>query len=124
MTYEFFFAVALSLHGHLLEVDLADTPKTRAQGLMGRRELAEGTGMFFRFEEPERLSFWMKKTPVPLSIAFFDADLKLINKEDMEPMSLEPHLSARPALYALEVPQGWFETHGVEVGDTLKLLDE
>ena len=91
---------------------------------MGRTELKEGEGMLFVFKEPAMLSFWMKNTLIPLSIAFFDEEKRLINKADMEPISLKTHISAKPAVYALEVPQGWYERHAVDVGDTLELLDE
>ena len=62
-----------------LNVELADTPAERARGLMFRQSLGESEGMLFVFEKPETPSFWMKNTKIPLSIAFFDEDKKLIN---------------------------------------------
>ncbi|MBF8263837.1 MAG: hypothetical protein HW387_1502 [Parachlamydiales bacterium] len=99
-----------------LTVDLAQTPSERSLGLMGRKSLPEGTGMLFVYEKPGILSFWMKNTRIPLSIAFFDAGRRLINTVDMDPPQgthLPIYQSAKPAQYALEVPQGWFESHGI-----------
>jgi uncharacterized protein len=99
-----------------LIVERAETEEAQAQGLMNRLILPEGTGMLFIFDEPEILSFWMKNTLIPLSIGFFDENRCLINIENMDPPkngSLPTYKSQKPARYALEVPQGWFERHHI-----------
>jgi hypothetical protein len=53
-----------------LQVEIARTEKERARGLMRRRSLPDGKGMLFVFERDQILSFWMKDTLIPLSIAF------------------------------------------------------
>jgi hypothetical protein len=68
----------------------------------------------------------MKDTFIPLSIAFFDAGKTCINILDMDPpigKTLVEYRSTAPALYALEVPQGWFEKHGVKRGSKFSFLD-
>ena len=62
----------LSIGGHRLTVEIAATPEQRATGLMNRFSLQPDHGMLFVFEAPQPLSFWMKDTYVPLSIAFVD----------------------------------------------------
>ena len=52
-----------------LEAEVAADGPSRAAGLMHRRELPAGQGMIFLFPRDERLSFWMKDTPLPLSVA-------------------------------------------------------
>lgn len=54
-------------------VELADTPESRAQGLMFRAELAPAAGMLFVYETPRRAQFWMKNTLIALDMIFADA---------------------------------------------------
>ncbi|MDP1607734.1 MAG: DUF192 domain-containing protein [Chlamydiales bacterium] len=117
----------LTIAGIALTVEIADKEESRKQGLMFRRELAEGKGMLFIHETPQVLSYWMKNTYVPLSIAFFDSDRTLLNIEDMpsckEDSSLKSFRSKTPALYALEVPRGWFEKHNIKPGMKFSFRD-
>lgn len=121
------FSESLQLGGQRLEVELADSAEARKKGLMYRERLADGTGMLFVFEEPDILSFWMKNTLIPLSIAFFDEDRTLLNIEDMVPVQkgekLTSFKSASLARYALEVPLGWFRKHKIVPGMKFSLLD-
>ncbi|MFN7729033.1 MAG: DUF192 domain-containing protein [Bdellovibrio sp.] len=108
-----------------LLVEVADTPQRLARGLMFRTSLGEGKGMLFIFENEEIRGFWMKNTFVPLSIGFFDRNKKLLEIQDMEPVKSEMELnppsytSNAPAMYALEVPRGWFQKHKIKIGDPL-----
>lgn len=113
-----FIAAKIILGGHAIEVEIADTDRARSRGLMGRDSLKPGTGMLFVYEKPQLLSFWMKNTKIPLSIAFFDERKILFQILDMDPPeeSLESYQSSRPAQYALEVPQGWFEANKIRPG--------
>jgi uncharacterized membrane protein (UPF0127 family) len=66
------------------------------------------------------MSFWMKNTLIPLSIAFIATDGRIIEIKDMEPLNLSPVQSSRSVRYALEVPQGWFSRAGIGVGDIIQ----
>ncbi len=89
---------------------------------MYRDSLPENHGMLFVFDREQPLAFWMKNTKIPLSIAFLNKDFVIVDIQDMEPFSEKTHISAVPAMYALEVNQGFFRKHGIEVGDTLKFV--
>ncbi len=121
-------AVEIQVGDAILSVEVVDCHKTRAQGLMGRKELAEGKGMLFVYPAPEKLVFWMKNTLIPLSIAFFDENKKILNVADMDPPKpdspLRTYSSVKPALYALEVPQGWFIRHEIGPGAKFSFLDQ
>ena len=111
-----------------LLVEIADTQESQARGLMGRSELPENTGMLFVFNKPQTLTFWMKDTKIPLSIAYFDESKKLIDIYDMPVLPKKkdsPPLfqSTKPALYALEVPQNWFKKTGIGKGAEFSFLD-
>ena len=109
----------LDVAGSKLNVEIADTPESREQGLMNRTSMGEDEGMIFVFDDESKVSFWMKNTQLPLSIAFIAADGTIRQIEDMEPESLASVPSYRNVLYALEVNQGWFDIHGVNPGDVV-----
>lgn len=102
-------------------VEVADTEDERQTGLMGRAALPEDAGMLFVFDSEQQLSFWMKDTLIPLSIAFMDSEGRIVDIQDMQPLDETPHLSAEPAQYALEVNQGFFAAWGIQVGDWVEL---
>jgi uncharacterized protein len=115
--------------GATLEVRIADQPKERERGLMGVESLAPDDGMAFVFDEPSDSSFWMKDTVIPLSIAFVDG-ARVVAIEEMTPCETDPcpTWDAGGARYtlAIEANAGWFDEHGVRVGDavTLEPLEE
>jgi uncharacterized membrane protein (UPF0127 family) len=100
-----------------LRVEVANTEAERARGLMGRERLAEGTGMLFVFPEAAVQGVWMRDTPLPLDAAFLDANRRILSIERLEPFDETVRYSEAPVLYVLEAPRGWFERHGVDVGD-------
>ena len=102
--------------------EVPTTPEARERGLMYRTELAEGAGMLFLYPEEEIFSFWMSNTYLPLDVAFLDAMLRVVDIQQMEPETTDLHTSAAPAMFGLEVPQGWFAAHGVMVGDRAQLV--
>ncbi|MDR2784773.1 MAG: DUF192 domain-containing protein [Treponema sp.] len=104
-----------------IRAEVARTGAERETGLMFRRSLADGEGMLFVFERDQMLSFWMKNTLIPLSIAYIAYNGRILEIHDMKPQDLTPIRSGRSARYALEVPQGWFEKAGIRPGDTLVL---
>ena len=92
---------------------------------MFREEVPEGTGMLFVYPDAAQRSFWMKNTRVPLSIAFFDDQKAILHILDMDPPTgnvVLRYQSIAPALYALEVPQGWFRKYGIELGAKFSFL--
>ena len=102
--------------------EVARTPDERAQGLMYRESLPPGTGMLFVFTDSQIRSFWMKDTFIPLDIAYIDAELNIIDIQALEPQSTESRSSARPAMFALEVPLGWFAQKGIGVGTAARFV--
>ena len=106
-----------------VRVEVADTEPERQLGLMGRTALPEDRGMLFVFDREQQLSFWMRNTLIPLSIAYIDAEERIIDIQDMQPLDETSHPSAEPAMYALEVNQGFFDERGVGVGDEVELPD-
>ena len=99
-----------------VSAEVAQTPDQRSLGLMFRFSLPADHGMLFVFPEPQPLGFWMRNTYIPLSIAYIDADGRIVNVADMAPRDESSHPSNGLALYALEMRKGWFAEKGLGPG--------
>ncbi|HWC31945.1 MAG TPA: DUF192 domain-containing protein [Actinomycetota bacterium] len=107
-----------------LDVEIAETDREKQTGLMHRESLGERSGMVFLEEQPVRIAFTMRNTRIPLSLAVWGPDGRIRSIIDMDPCRSEPCPSYDPGVAwvgALEVNQGFFEEHGVEVGDVVRL---
>jgi hypothetical protein len=102
--------------------EVADDNAERAAGLMYRTALGRDQGMLFVYPTEGPRSFWMKNTLIPLSIAYLNKDGLIVRIADMKPKDETPIPSSRPAMYALEMEQGWFVSHGVKEGMTVSGL--
>lgn len=108
--------VRLCVGDALLDVYVARHDADRALGLMHRRDLPADEGMLFICDQAEEQRFWMKDTPLPLSIAFVEDDGTICKMADLQPHSLEAECSGQPVRLILEVNQGWFAKHGIRPG--------
>jgi len=107
-----------------MPVEIADTPASRREGLMGRTSLPADAGMVFLFDEPGDGGFWMKDTLIPLSIAFWGQDGRILTMLDMEPCRADPCPIYPPGVTyigAVEANRGYFEQHGIAKGDSVVL---
>ena len=104
---------------------LAATEEQRARGLMTVTDLQGYPGMVFRYSADATGGYYMRNTPMPLSIAWFAADGTFVSSADMAPCGDQsdcPIYSATGAYrYALEVPQGQLPALGVGPGAVLQL---
>lgn len=109
-----------------LQVEVADSPEERREGLMGRTDVPAGTGMAFVYDEPGRGGFWMANTLVPLSIVWVHEGT-VVGVAEMVPC---PPDESCPVYYpededavfdlAVEAPAGTFTQAGVQVGDPVE----
>lgn len=94
----------------LLCVLVADSDEERARGLMERTDLGHHDGMAFVFDDDSDSGFHMRNTPLPLTVAWFDADGDFVSSADMTPCGDKPdcHVYRPTGKYrlAVEVPQG------------------
>src|SRR4051812_28906273 len=116
--------IALSIKGHKLTAEVAANDNARMTGLMHRRMMPENRGMLFVFPYAQPQSFWMMNTYLPLSIAYIDEQGVIVNIADIKPLTTDPHPSAKPAKYALEMNQGWFAKRGIKAGAHVEGLKE
>ena len=103
-----------------LAVEIAETPDTRARGLMGRALPDYLGGMLFIFEDAVVQTFWMRNTPGSLDMIFVDASGKVLNiAVATTPMSDQTYASFGPARYVVEAKAGFAERFGIRPGDTM-----
>jgi uncharacterized membrane protein (UPF0127 family) len=106
-------------------VMVADTDQERERGLMGVTDLAGYDGMVFVWTEDSTSSFYMRNTPTPLSIGWFDAEGAFVSDADMDPCGdvegCTLYSATGPYRFAVEVPQGELDRLGVGEGSRLAL---
>ena len=108
--------VELTAGMHRIDAQVAQAPQERQMGLMYRQNMPQHEGMLFVFEQPAVQCFWMKNTLLPLTAAFVTDDGHIVNLVHMKPQTTEPHCSAKPVRYVLEMNLGWFAKKGLQAG--------
>lgn len=113
---------AIQLGDKVVRMQLAVLPQEMERGLMFRKTLKPDEGMLFVYPKPQGLGFWMRNTPLPLDIGFFDAEGRLREIYPLYPHDETTVKSKGENLqYALEVNQGWFRNEKVSPGARLDL---
>ncbi len=105
-------------------IEIVETDALRFRGLMGRERLAEDAGMAFLWSEDTDSAFQMRDTRIPLTVAFFDAEGRILRMLDMTPCLADPCPAYAPGLRyrgALEVNAGALARKGVRVGDRVRV---
>jgi uncharacterized protein len=98
-----------------IRIEIADSPATRARGLMGRLLKDDAEGMLFIFDVPAILSFWMRDTPGSLDMIFVAADGRVRNIAAWTtPLSDRTYSSAGPASFVVEVRGGFARRFGID----------
>lgn len=102
-----------------ISTEVADTEATRVQGLSGRKNLANGEGIWFDFLRETDAGIWMKDMNFPIDILWFDTNFKAMYiKENAAPESYpEVFAPNQPSRFVLEVPAGFIQKYGVSLGD-------
>ena len=110
---------------------LADDEASQERGLMDVTDPSLGGlgGMVFSFASDTKVGFWMKNTPLPLSIAWFDAQGGFVSSADMPPcpvgtQSCPSYSAASPYRTAIEAPLGRLQSLGLVAGSRLVVGDE
>jgi hypothetical protein len=97
---------------------LADGEDEWARGLMEVVDLGDYEGMVFDFGAARTGSFFMRNTPMPLSIVFLDGGGAVVSSTEMEPCEDRdgcPSYGAEgPFRFAVEVPQGDLAAIGLD----------
>jgi uncharacterized protein len=112
----------LKVGGVSLQAQFAVYMHEMQQGLMNRRDLGANQGMIFVYANPQRMGFYMKNTPTPLDIGFFNAEGVLQEVHQLVPFDERTVSSASAKLkFALEMNKGWFAANGIRPGAQLDM---
>ena len=105
-----------------LESEVAAREVEILTGMMFRETMGEMEGMIFILPGPPRkASFYMRNTKVKLSCAYINQEGKILEVHDLTPLDETPVESMTDEVkYVLEVPQGWFQRHKIEVGALIR----
>jgi uncharacterized membrane protein (UPF0127 family) len=104
---------------HLITAEVATDDASRELGLMHRRSLEPNHGMLFVFDPAFKACMWMRNTLIPLSVAFIDADGRIVNIEEMQAQTDQLHCARREVAFALEMDRGWFAERSLKPGQTV-----
>ena len=90
-------------------------------GMMFRKTMGSNDGMLFTLFYPQQAGFWMKNCYVPLSVAYIDSEGVIQEIHPLQVQDTNTVLSATTNIqFALETPQGWFDTHHVTTGMVIR----
>ncbi|RVT81587.1 DUF192 domain-containing protein [Rhodobacteraceae bacterium CCMM004] len=102
-------------------VELADEPRERARGLMFRESLPRGAGMLFVYELPQRATFWMENTLIPLDMIFVDARGVVTRVHpEAQPLDRTTIDGGDGVLAVLEINGGLAAVYGIGPGTHLR----
>lgn len=102
----------------VFQAEVAETPSERRRGLMFREVLRKDHGMLFLYQPAQRVSIWMKNTPLPLDIIFIDAGGRIAHIEhNAVPQSTRPMSSGVAVRAVLEINGGLAASLRLAPGD-------
>jgi uncharacterized membrane protein (UPF0127 family) len=107
---------------------LADDSSERLRGLSNVTDLGDPVGMAFVWDEPGDRRFVMIDTPLPLSIAWFDAAGTFVDDADMEPCldgraaDCERYSAPVSSTVAIEMMLGELDAVGIGPGSTIEFV--
>jgi uncharacterized membrane protein (UPF0127 family) len=113
----------LLVRSELIKVEFAQSKEEQTLGLSNRNLQTNNSFMVFVYNQPQRVSFWMKDTKKDLSIAFINADNRIIQIENLKAKSLKIlNSKSSEVKYAFEVPKGFFGLNDIKIGDEVMVF--
>jgi len=84
---------------------------------MFRRSLPPNEGMLFPFAPPQRVSFWMRNTLIPLDMIFVRRDGTIARIATAKPLDETSVPSGEPISMVIEIRGGRAAELGIRAGD-------
>ena len=112
--------------GHVLMVEIADTPREISRGYMFREKISDDEGMVFLLGRLGFHSFWMKNCKVSLDITWLDENWQVVHQElGVPPCEADPcrsYIPMKASMYVLEVRAGLARREGLLPGSRVVYL--
>jgi uncharacterized membrane protein (UPF0127 family) len=113
-----------TIRGHVILLEIAQTPRQQAIGLMFREDLPDNQGMLFPFNPPRPVQFWMRNVQFPLDMLFLkDGEIRAI-APSVPPCTTPTCPTYGPdesVDYVLELKGGRAAALGLSVGDPVDI---
>ncbi len=112
----------IKINGSSIQVEVVDTPETRARGLSDRKVLQEDTGMLFIFDSPAQYGFWMKDMDFAIDIVWIDENFQVVDvdKEVLPETFPEIFYPAQAVVYVLELPAGTVDKYQIATSTVIQ----
>ena len=102
-------------------VEVADEAAERSKGLMFREHMASASGMLFVYDTPQRATFWMKNTLIPLDMIFADTTGKVTRVHaNAVPEDTTAIDGGEGVQYVLEINAGLARRMGISAGAEMR----
>lgn len=111
----------VTVGGHELTVEVADSLAEQSRGMTGRRTPDDGEGMLFVWDDYGPRAFTISTVSYDLDVIFIDEDGRVSEILPLSPDGPTDAQGSYPARYVLEVRGGWAERQGVEPGDEFSI---
>lgn len=110
-----------------IKVAVAQDPAERTLGLIGCVDLPKNSGMYFPYETPHMVNYWMKGMSIPLDIVWIvegkvvgvATSVPPIEKTAVDPPMYNPPV---PVTAVLEVGAGQAKGYGLTVGTPVNFV--
>jgi uncharacterized membrane protein (UPF0127 family) len=115
----------IKIKDNIIYARVANTPELTKKGLMFVEHLDDNQGCLLDFKQNIYASLWMKNCKLNLQAATIDKYGKIVDILDMyynDPNRL--HHSTAPVRYVLEMPEHYFTSNKIEIGDSIILNDD
>jgi uncharacterized protein len=109
--------VRITLGAKTIVATLANTDKTRTEGLLGWSDIREDQGMLLDFIRSGVFAIHMQGMKFPIDAVWIDSnDVIRLIYEQIRPNSGIVYPSIFPVRYCLEIPAGFCKKHGIKEG--------
>lgn len=118
---------SVTINNKKINIEVADDPIEKAQGLSGKKSLDEGAGMLFVWESKVKPGFWMPDMNFAIDIIWISdnkivsIDKNVLPEPGVSLNKLKKYYPSEPVNFVLEVNAGFSDKQNLKIGDTVKI---